>query len=108
MADSRLFILVSQDDAKAFPGQNAISEALEATGARVARAEWDGTWDDNQYQFAFDDLMTEGAPVNYVSFAEGTVFEPGADTGGASGHRNTWRLAYSIPQIRNWLLQGAA
>lgn len=108
MAGSRLFILVSQDDAKAFPGQNAITEALEATGARVARAEWDGTWDDNQYQFAFDDLMTKGAPVNYVSFAEGTVFEPGADTGGASGHRNTWRLAYSIPQIRNWLLQGAA
>ncbi|WP_319498761.1 prolyl oligopeptidase family serine peptidase [uncultured Cohaesibacter sp.] len=108
MMNNRLFILVSQDDSKAFPGQNAITEALEAEGAKVARAEWDGGWNADQFRFAFDDLNAEGAKINYVTFAEGTVFEEGADRAGASGHRNTWRLAYSIEPIREWLLRDPA
>ena len=105
MAGNRLFILTSQDDPGAFPGQNAVTEALEAAGARVARAIWDGTWSDEQYRFAFDDLIAEGARINYVSFAKGTVIPEGASTEGAAGHRNTWRLAYSIEPIRAWLLR---
>ncbi|QEW23561.1 esterase, PHB depolymerase family (plasmid) [Marinibacterium anthonyi] len=105
MAGNRLFILVSQDDSKAFPGQNAITEALEAEGATVARAVWDGNWSDEQFRFAFDDLNAAGARINYVTFDEGSVFLPGADTAGASGHRNTWRIAYSIAPIRAWLLR---
>jgi predicted peptidase len=105
MAGNRLFIIVSQDDNKAFPGQNAITEALEVEGAKVARAEWDASWTDEQFQFAFDDLIAEGARINYVSFAKGTVFEDGADTEGASGHRNTWRVAYSIAPVREWIMR---
>lgn len=105
MAGNRLFIIVSQDDSKAFPGQNAITEALEAEGTKVARAEWDASWSDEQFQFAFDDLIAEGARINYVSFAKGTVFEDGADTEGASGHRNTWRVAYSIAPVRDWIMR---
>jgi predicted peptidase len=105
MAKNRLFILVSQDDGKAFPGQNAITQALEADGAQVARAVWDGRWTDDQFRFAFDDLNAEGARINYVTFAAGTVIPEGESTAGASGHRNTWRIAYSIEPIREWLLR---
>lgn len=73
MAKNRLFILVSQDDGKAFPGQNAVTQALEADGAKVARAVWDGRWTDDQFRIAFDDLNAEGARINYVTFAAGTV-----------------------------------
>lgn len=105
MAGSRLFILVSQDDGKAFPGQNAITEVLASEGAQIARAEWDGRWSDDQFRFAFDDLDAEASPINYVSFAAGTVIPPGESTAGASGHRNTWRIAYSIQPIREWLFR---
>jgi predicted peptidase len=107
MAKNRLFILVSQDDGKAFPGQNAITEALESEGGQVARAVWDGRWTDEQFRFAFDDLDAEGARINYVTFAAGTVIPEGESTAGASGHRNTWRIAYSIEPIREWLLRDA-
>lgn len=105
MAGNRLFIITSQDDFRAFPGQNALTEALEAAGTKLARAVWDGNWNKDQYQFAFDDLNAEGAQINYVSFAKGTVIPEGARTGGAAGHQNTWRLAYSIEPIRAWLLR---
>ncbi len=104
MAGNRLFIVTSQDDPGAFPGQNAVTEALEDAGATVARAIWDGTWSADQFKFAFDDLAAEGARINYISFAKGTVIPAGQSAAGASGHRNTWRIAYQIPEIRNWLL----
>ncbi len=105
MAGNRIFIVVSEDDSKAFPGQTAITDALEAAGASVARATWDATWDAEQYQTAFDDLIAEGARVNFVAFAAGTVFPAGASTEGASGHQNTWRVAYTIEPIRDWILR---
>lgn len=37
LAKKRLWILVSQDDDKAYPGQNAITKVLEKQGAKVAR-----------------------------------------------------------------------
>lgn len=105
MAGNRLFILTSQDDFGAFPGQNADTEALEMAGAKVARAIWDGTWSAEQRRFAFDMLDAQHARINYVTFAKGTVIPPGASTEGAAGHRNTWRLAYDIEPIREWLFR---
>ncbi|MEF2070724.1 hypothetical protein [Consotaella aegiceratis] len=63
------------------------------------------TWSDEQFQFAFDDLDAEKSPINYVSFAKGTVIPDGASTAGASGHRNTWRIAYTIEPVRDWVLR---
>ncbi|MBO0904241.1 PHB depolymerase family esterase [Jiella sonneratiae] len=105
MANDKLWIVVSQDDDKAFPGENAITEKLEAQGATVSRAVWDGTWSNEQFQFAFDDLDAEASPINYVCFAAGTVIPEGESTAGASGHRNTWRIAYSIEPLREWIFR---
>lgn len=105
MAGNRLFILVSQDDNKAFPGQNEITEALENEGAVISRAVWDGTWSAEQFRFAFDDLDSEGSRINYVTFAAGTVIPPGESTAGAAGHTNTWRIAYTIEPIREWIFR---
>lgn len=105
MVGNRLFIVTSQDDPGAFPGQNAVTEALEDAGAVVSRAIWDGTWSAEQFRFAFDDIDAEGSRINYVSFAKGTVIPEGESPAGASGHRNTWRVAYSIEPIREWIFR---
>ncbi|TBU88476.1 peptidase [Phytopseudomonas dryadis] len=105
LARQKLWILVSQDDDKAYPGQNAITEVLEAEGARISRATWDGTWNAEQYRAAFEKIDAEGSPINYVSFAKGSVLPPGDSGAGASGHRNTWRIAYSIEPIREWIFR---
>lgn len=105
LAHKKLWILVSQDDSKAFPGQNAITAVLEKEGAKISRATWDGTWTAAQFQAASDQLRAQGSPINYVTFAKGTVIPPGQSAAGASGHRNTWRIAYSIEGIREWIFQ---
>ncbi|MCD9027485.1 hypothetical protein LDO26_04555 [Luteimonas sp. BDR2-5] len=105
LARQKLWILVSQDDAKAFPGQNAIVDVLAQEGAKISRATWDGTWSAAQFREAFDAIDAEGSPINYVTFAPGTVIPPGQSAAGASGHRNTWRIAYSIAPIREWIFR---
>ncbi len=105
LANKKLWIMVSADDLGAFPGENAITHRLEKEGSKISRAIWDAKWNDNQYRFAYDKIVAENNPIKYTVFDKGTVFLPGADTAGASGHRNTWRVAYSIEPIREWLFE---
>lgn len=105
LAGKKLWILVSQDDNKAFPGQNAIVDVLEKEGAKISRAVWDGTWNAADYRAAFERIDREGSPINYVSFGPGSVIPAGQSAAGASGHRNTWRIAYSIEPIREWIFR---
>lgn len=103
LARQKLWIMVSQDDPGAFPGDNAITTVLEREGAKISRATWNGTWTTQQFRSAFDTIDREGSPINYVTFEKGTVIPPGQTTAGASGHRNTWRIAYTIEPVREWV-----
>ena len=103
MAQQHLFIIVSQEDEKAYPGQNAITARLETLGASVHRAVWNGRWSDVEFDAACAVLRGQGAQVNYVALAAGTVLPAGASTEGASAHRATWPIAYTIGGVRDWL-----
>lgn len=105
LAKQKLWILVSQDDDKAFPGQNAITAVLEKNGATISRATWDGTWSEAEFKQAFEEIDAKNSPINYVTFKKGTVIPAGESTQGASGHRNTWRIAYTIAPIRDWIFR---
>ncbi|WP_243140668.1 PHB depolymerase family esterase [Pelistega ratti] len=105
LTKKKLWILVSADDLGAFPGQNAITEKLEQEGAKISRDIWDARWTTDEYRFAYDKIIAESNTINYTVFAKDTVFLPGADKAGASGHRNTWRVAYTIEPIREWIFQ---
>ena len=105
LAQAKLFVLVSQDDPGAFPGENAIMEVLEQEGAKISRAVWNGTWSEEQFRTAFEAIDAKDTPINYVSFEKGTVIPAGESTAGASGHRNTWRIAYTIEPIREWIFR---
>lgn len=105
LAKKKLWIMVSMDDLGAFPGENRITERLEKEGAKISRAIWNGTWDSEQYRFAYDKIRAEKSPINYTVFDKETVFLPTSDRKGASGHRNTWRIAYTIEPIREWLFE---
>jgi predicted peptidase len=105
LAAKNLWILVSQDDDKAWSGQTAITAVLAKEGAKISRAVWDGTWSASQFHEAFVEIDSERNPINFVAFQQGTVVPPGQSSAGASGHRNTWRIAYSIPEIRDWVFR---
>jgi predicted peptidase len=105
LSHRNLWILVSQDDDKAWPVETAMTAVMEKEGAKVSRAIGDGTWSPEQFHAAFGKMVAKGSKINFVAFRKGTVIPEGQSAAGASGHRNTWRLAYSIPEIREWIFQ---
>ncbi|MFI9776765.1 hypothetical protein ACIHCV_18930 [Streptomyces sp. NPDC051956] len=103
LAKKKLWVVVSQEDDKAYPGQNAIMKVVKAEGTKVGTASWDAQ--SSQAQFAADvrSMERQQTPVNYAHFEKGTV-----TTGigaGTMAHMATWRYAYSIPGIRDWIMR---
>jgi predicted peptidase len=103
MAKQNLWIIVSEGDLKAFPGMNAITAALEKRGAKVSRATWSGLWGPSEFAAAVKDMIEQGGNVRYAMLKKGTVVPAGQRDDGGSNHMNTWRIAYSIEGVRDWL-----
>lgn len=107
LATKKLWVVVAEGDTKAFPGQNAIMEVVEATGTKVERAVWDGRGTPEYFAAEVAALEAKGAQINYTAFAKDSVVLPG-QTGGAVDHMGTWRIAYGIDGLRDWLLRQGA
>ena len=96
-----------EDDSKAYPGKTAITEKLARFGAKIARGEWNAQWTAAEFAEAFTKMDAEHANINFVHFAKGSVFKTAAEAnaGGASGHTATWKYAYNIAPIREWIFR---
>ena len=107
MAKNKFWIIVSQDDGKAWPGMNAVVDTLEKNGAKVMRMIWDGRSDAAGFQSAVEAMLNDrpDSHVYFAAFQAGTVIPPGVEANGGAGHVWTWPIAYAIPGVRDWLLQ---
>ncbi|MFV0360841.1 hypothetical protein [Tropicimonas sp.] len=105
LATQKMWVLVSEGDVKAFPGQNAIMQVLRGEGAEIATARWDARDTTGELSAQADSLAAEGAPILYATFKPGTVILPGQEDGPGPNHFNTWRVAYEIAGIREWLFR---
>lgn len=105
MAKDNLWIVVSQGDFKAYPGMNAITKKLEESGAKVSRAVWDGQSTAEQFAEEADKMIAEDTNVKYAVFKLGTTVPEAlrGKTKQSNEHRGTWRIAYNIAGIRDWL-----
>ena len=103
MAQKPLWIVVSEGDLKAYPGMNAITSVLEKNGAKVARAVWNGTALTAEFAANISAMRQQKANVYYVALKKGTVVPAGQTDDGGGNHVNTWRIAYNIEGIRDWL-----
>ncbi|MFI6467301.1 twin-arginine translocation signal domain-containing protein [Streptomyces sp. NPDC050538] len=101
LAKKKLWIVVSQDDDKSYSGENAITKVIKAQGTAVGTAVWNGRSTGAQFAADVRSLKAQKALVNYASFKTGTVVPAGSTT---SAHMATWQVAYTIPGIRDWVM----
>jgi predicted peptidase len=107
MAKNKLWIVVSQDDSKAYPGMNAIVPVLQQNGAKVTQAVWNAKASAAEFQSDVEAILKAGPDSNvyYVSFDKGTVIPAGQTSNPGAGHIYTWYYAYTIEGIRDWLFR---
>ncbi|MEZ2127597.1 MULTISPECIES: alpha/beta hydrolase-fold protein [unclassified Sinorhizobium] len=107
MAKNKLWVVVSQDDSKAYPGMNAIMDELETNGAKITRGVWNGRASETQFSDDVAAMLKQGPDSNvfYVAFEKGTVIPEGVTANPGAGHVYTWSVAYTIAGLRDWLFQ---
>lgn len=108
MARTKQFVLVSEDDPKAFPTQNTIMEELALNGAVVQKAILsNGNAEIAQIAQEVSQLLERNGNIYYMPIKSGTlpdqVREPNSKNPGQA-HIGTWKIAYDIDAIKEWLM----
>lgn len=108
MARTKQFILVSEDDPKAFPEQNKIVEELALNGAMVQKALLpDGNGDLAQVNQAVEQLLEREGNIYYMTIKSQTLPDQVRELNTkspAQAHIGTWKIAYDIEAIKEWLV----
>ena len=99
----KFWILVSNHDAKAFPGMNAVTEQMERAGAKIGRYTWNAKSTQEQFDALVDEAMRDDVNVRYTVFEGSSVVPDGRDDNPASNHICTWPVVYSIDALKRWL-----
>lgn len=106
MAKNNMWTVVSTGDSKAFPGWNAIVEVLAQNGGIVAKDAWRGDYTAEQFKEGVSKVLAENpkANIKYTTLEKGTL--PALQAGNpGSEHMATWKTAYNIEGIRDWLFK---
>ena len=106
MAKNKMWTVVSTGDTKAFPGWNAIIQVLTKNGGIVVKDVWRGDYTTEQFQKGVTKVLNENpnANIKYTTLEKGTLpaLQPGNP---GSEHMTTWKTAYNIEGIRDWVFE---
>ena len=103
MARNNLWITVSTGDAKAYPGMNAITSELIKRGATVAKDSWRADYTDAQFLEGARKVIAQKSNIKYTTLEKGTNPYLPKDANPGSEHSGTWKVAYNIPGIKDWV-----
>ena len=103
MAKNNLWITVSTGDVKAYPGMNAITSELIKRGAAVAKDTWRADYTDAQFLEGARKVIAQKSNIKYTTLEKGTNPYLPKDANPGSEHSGTWKVAYNIPRIKDWM-----
>lgn len=92
LAKKNLWLLSCKGDVKSSEGVAQAMKVWQAHGAKVVEQEWPLEATKEQRAQEVADMLRQGGNIHYTHF-----------TGGS--HNNTWRVAYDIDGVRQWLFE---
>lgn len=109
LARNNIWVVVSEGDEKAYPIMNDCMSILEAAGAKISRAKWDGRQSKGEIETSIKQIAADGNNIKYCNFIDGTYITPFDEVEKemnheAYSHVHTWKLAYTYEPLRDWLL----
>jgi predicted peptidase len=105
LTKKKLFIALSKGGPKEFPGMNAVVSALEAAGAKVARACLNARKSKEELNADVNELIATGANVLYAVYDAKTALpDDGKEYPQIAHHMRGWEITYGIEAVRDWLL----
>ncbi|MCD8076556.1 MAG: hypothetical protein LUF27_16300 [Lachnospiraceae bacterium] len=105
LSTQNIWMICSEGDARAYPGMAEITEAVEAEGTEVTIAQWAATLTDDEQEQLAAEQASAGATINWTIFDKNTVMRDDVTSTDATEHMNTWRVAYDLDAVREWLFE---
>ncbi|MBP2642950.1 MAG: hypothetical protein H6Q67_837 [Firmicutes bacterium] len=100
---ANMWIVVSEGDEKSYSGMNDCMAKLEAAGAKICRTTWNGRASQTEFASDISAMIAEGDNIKYTILRKGTVVPAGQTDDFINNHAYTWRIAYTIVGVRDWL-----
>lgn len=94
--NNKLWILVSRNDEKAFPGMNAVAEAMEKAGAKVGRYCWNAKSADLNAEA--QKSLADNVNVRYTVFEGSSVVPEGEVPHSGANHVEYMACGLPHPQ----------
>ncbi|MCC8101567.1 MAG: hypothetical protein LIP11_04660 [Clostridiales bacterium] len=105
LSTQNIWMICSEGDARAYPGMTEITEAVEAEGTEVTIAQWAATLTDEEQEQLAAEQASAGTTINWTIFDANTVMRDDVTSTDATEHMNTWRVAYDLDTVREWLFE---
>lgn len=103
LADKNIWLICSAGDARAYPGMQAITDAAASEGAEVTISQWSAKLSDEEQEVLAEKQANAGTAINWTIYDAATVMEDDVSVSDATEHMNTWRVAYNLDTVREWL-----
>jgi predicted peptidase len=104
MTKQNLFIALSAGGPREFPGMNSVTAALEAAGAKIARATLNARKSKTELNADVKKLIATGANILYAVYDAKTVLpDDDKEYPQIAHHFRGWEISYGIEAIRDWL-----
>ena len=104
---NKLWILVSEGDTKALPGMNAVTEAMEANGAKVGRYRWDAKASADELDRQIQEAVQDDVNVRYTVLTGDSVLPEGCPKFPGVYHMATWPVVYEMDGLKDWLFSNS-
>lgn len=102
---NKLWIMVSEGDTKAYPGMNAVTDAMEAAGARVGRYRWDAKA--SQLNEQIRKVQEDNVNIRYTVLTGDSVLPDGHPRFPGAYHMATWPVVYQMDGLKQWLFSNS-
>lgn len=104
LADQNIWMISSAGDERAYPGMQAITDAVTAAGTTVTTSQWSADLSDEEQESLAEEQEAAGTSINWTVFDAETVMNDDVEASAATEHMNTWRVAYNLDTVLKWLL----
>jgi|GEM_PF-2729085 len=103
LANQKIWMICSAGDVRAYPGMQAITDAVEGAGTAVNISQWSAKLSDDEQEELAAKQEESASTIYWTVYDKGTVMRDDVTSNDATEHMNTWRNSYTLDAVMDWV-----
>ena len=103
LAGQKIWMICSAGDARAYPGMQAVTDAVKTAGTNVITSQWSAKLSDEEQENNCAKMENTASNIYWTVYDKGTVMRNDVASTDATEHMNTWRVSYTLDTVMDWV-----